>query len=215
MNEQLFSHFYFYGDLLGTAVFAVSGALAAAEKRMDILAFCLFGVLTAIGGGTARDLILNRDAVFWVADDIHLHIALASAVMTYFFAHSLSSISKPLVWMDAVGLSIFCVQGSAVALTLGASPTVAVVMGMMTATFGSIIRDTILDRPAVLLGPEIYVSAALVGSTTYVIMAEYDAINTLALLTGTAAAFTLRAAAIIFGLQLPKFKGISGYKRGR
>ncbi len=209
MNEQILSNLYYYGGLIGTIVFAISGALAAAEKRMDILAFCLFGVLTAIGGGTIRDLVLNRDMVFWIKDDIYLNIALLSSVITFFFANSLTSINKPLIWLDAVGLSIFCVQGSAVALDLGASPSIAVGLGMMTAAGGSIIRDAIIARPAILLGPEIYVTAAMLGSATYVTLTEFIGTTTIPLVAGTLMAFTLRASAILFGLQLPKFKGIN------
>ncbi|MFV0477721.1 MAG: trimeric intracellular cation channel family protein [Parahaliea sp.] len=194
-------------DLLGVAVFAISGALAAAERRMDILSFILFGTITAVGGGTARDLILNTDRVFWVGDTSYLWVCIIASAATWFFAHFFNSLRRTLLWADAMGLALFSVLGTQKALAWDAPPLVAIGMGMMTASFGSLIRDTLLNRPPILLGPEIYVTAALLGATSFITLVQLEITAPLALPISIAAAFALRAGAIVFDLRLPKYQG--------
>ncbi len=193
-------------DMLGVAVFAISGALAAAERRMDLLTFILFGTITAIGGGTARDLILNTDRVFWVGDTVYLWVCIAASVATWFFAHYFVSLRRLLLWADAMGLALFSVLGAQKALAWDAPALVAIGMGMMTASFGSLIRDILLNRPPVLLGPEIYVTAALLGSCSFIVLSELDVAHRVALPISILAAFLLRGAAMLFDLRLPKYQ---------
>jgi uncharacterized membrane protein YeiH len=197
-------------DLLATAVFAISGALAAAEQRQDILGFVLFGTITGIGGGTVRDLLLGVDAVFWLHNNEYLWICLGASVATWFLAPQFRSVRRLLLWADAVGMALFSVLGAVKAVQLGASDIVAVGMGVMTATFGSMIRDTLLNQEPVLLGPEIYVTAALLGASTYTLLVDFPVTEPLALPLAIAAAFMLRACAIIFDLRLPKYGGSDG-----
>jgi len=197
-------------DLLGVAVFVISGALAAAEKRLDILGFILFGTITGIGGGTVRDLLLNTDQVFWIGDTRYLWVCIAAAVATWFMAPLFQSLRTVLLWADALGLALFSVLGAAKALAWEAPYLVAVGMGMMTATFGSLIRDGLLGRPPVLLEPNIYVTAALVGAGAYCTGIALGIADVLALAIATASAFALRALAILFDLRLPKYGRDSG-----
>jgi uncharacterized membrane protein YeiH len=192
-------------DMMAVGVFAISGALAAAEGKLDILGFILFGTITGIGGGTARDLLLDTDVIFWIADTHYLWICIGASVATWFLAPLLNSLHRVLVWADAVGLALFSVLGTIKAQQWGVAPVVAVVMGMMTATFGSIIRDTLLNQEPVLLGPEIYVTAALLGSASFVIMQALPIAEPLAMPVAIGLAFTLRASAILFDLRLPKY----------
>ena len=192
-------------DLVGLAVFAVSGALAAAEKRLDILGFVLFATITGIGGGTLRDVLLDTQ-IFWIADPVPVWICIGSAVATWFFARSFHSLRLALLWMDALGLAVFSVIGASKALSLGVPEVVAVGMGMMTASFGSLIRDTLLQRPVVLLEPDLYVTAALLGAVTYVGLVSFDLDGNVAVWVAVLTAFVLRAAAIQFGLRLRKFE---------
>lgn len=192
-------------DLLAVAVFAISGALAAAEQKLDILGFVLFGTITAVGGGTARDLLLDTDAVFWFADTRYLWICIFASVATWFLAPLFHSLRSVLLWADAIGMALFSVLGAIKAMEWGAPAIVAVVLGMMTATFGSLLRDTLLNQQPVLLGPEIYVTAALLGSASYVALSQQAATAALAMPLAIGAAFTLRACAIIFDLRLPKY----------
>ena len=198
----------FYAGLAGIAVFAISGALAAAEKELDILGFILFATVTGIGGGTVRDLILGVE-VAWVASPIDLKVCIAAAILTYFAASQIIRRQRLLVWMDAMGLALFSVLGTAKAYHLGADPLVAIAMGMITPTFGSVIRDILLDRAPVLLQPEIYVTAAITGSISYLMCIYTLDLPDLSILLAVTCAFLVRAAAIVFDLRLPKFKRLS------
>lgn len=192
-------------DLIGVAVFAISGALAAAEKRLDILGFILFGTITAIGGGTARDLLLGTDHVFWFVDTSYLWTCIGVSTFTWFMAGKLHSLRGVLLWADALGMALFSVLGTIKALEWQAPLIVAIVMGMMTASFGSLMRDVLLGRPPVLLEPNIYVTAALLGAGGYTVLQAFPATQFLAMPVAMAAAFTLRALAILFDLRLPKY----------
>ncbi|MFO7550613.1 MAG: trimeric intracellular cation channel family protein [Haliea sp.] len=197
-------------DLLGVAVFAISGALAAAEKRLDILGFVLFGTITGIGGGTVRDLLLQTGEVFWIGNIAYLWVCIGASVATWFLAHLFESLRTVLLWADALGLALFSVLGTQKALAWDAPLLVAIGMGMMTATFGSLIRDGLLGRPPVLLEPDIYVTAAALGAVSYVVLAAQDWGQGTALPLAVAAAFALRGAAILFDLRLPKYRPRGG-----
>jgi len=192
-------------DLIGIGVFAISGALAAAQKRLDILGFILFGTITGVGGGTARDLLLGVDHVFWIADTSYLWVCIGASSLTWFAAGKFQSLRKVLLWADALGLALFSVLGTIKALDWHASLIVAVVMGMMTASFGSLMRDVLLGRPPVLLEPNIYVTAALVGAGGYIVLQAFPGTETIAMPVAMAGAFILRALAILFDLRLPKY----------
>ena len=192
-------------DLIGIAVFAISGALAAAEKRLDILGFILFGTITGVGGGTARDLLLGTDEVFWIADTSYLWTCIVASSATWVLAGRSRSLKTLLLWADALGLALFSVLGTIKALQWDAPLIVAVVMGMMTASFGSLIRDSLLGRPPVLLEPNIYVTAALVGAGGYTVLQAFALTAEVAMPVAMLAAFTLRALAIIYDLRLPKY----------
>ena len=192
-------------DLVATAVFAISGALAAAEQKLDILGFILFGTITGIGGGTVRDLLLGTDAVFWFTHTEYLWICIVASAATFFMAPLLHSLHKVLLWADAVGMALFSALGAIKALQWGAPEIVAVGMGVMTATFGSLIRDTLLNQKPVLLEPEIYVTAALLGAISCTVLNGFPLTSPYALPVAICLAFALRACAIAFDLRLPKY----------
>lgn len=194
-----------YFDLIAVAVFAVSGALAAAEEKLDMLGFILFGTLTGIGGGTVRDLLLQSGPVFWIASVEYLWVCIGASVATWFLAPFLQSAQRMLLWADAAGLALFSVLGTAKALDAGAAGVVAVVMGVMSASFGSLLRDTLMNRIPILLGPEIYVTACLLGAVGYAALTAAGVPAQAAMPLAVTAAFTLRAAALIWGLRLPKY----------
>ncbi len=199
-------HLIEISDLIAVAVFAISGALAAAEQELDLLAFILFGTVTGIGGGTARDILLGVEQVFWIADTRYLWVAMIASAATWFIAPLIDSLRRLLLWADAIGLALFSVLGTVKSLEFNVAPVVAVVLGMMTATFGSMLRDTLLNRRAVLLQPEIYVTAAFLGAMGYVSMFSLGVDATLALVLAMSMSFALRAAAIVFDLRLPRYR---------
>jgi len=190
-------------DYAGVTVFALTGALAAARDRQDIITFWFFAVVTGIGGGTLRDLLIGAP-VFWIGDATYLGIGLAAALIVWFAAPYLER-AKTLIWLDAVGLATYAVIGAAKALSLGVDPFVSVAMGVLTACFGGVIRDVLAGQPSALLKREITISAALLSAGGFVVLNLLGVPPLWAGVIGTVAGFGLRAGAIHYGWALPAF----------
>lgn len=203
MNQIIFL------DYAGVAVFAATGALAASRKQLDIIGFLFFAGLTGIGGGTVRDLILGAP-VFWVQNHDYLVVCAAMAIAVYFSAHLIESRYKLLLWLDAIGLAAYCVFGAWKGLVITGSALVAVVMGMLTATFGGILRDQIAGEPSVLMRPEIYVTAAMAGAVTFTVLDIAGLPLLLSAAPAFAVAFIIRGGAIWFGWSFPPYKSRPG-----
>jgi uncharacterized membrane protein YeiH len=192
-------------DYAAVAVFGATGALAAARRKHDIVTFGFFAAVTGVGGGTLRDLLIGAP-VFWVGKPGYLVVCLAAAVAVWIFGWGQGR-ERFLVWLDALGMAAYSVVGALKAMSLGVPPFSAVVMGVLTATFGGIIRDVLADEPSVLLKRELYVTAALAGASVFVVLGLVGAPVMAAGIAGFAAAFVLRAGAILFHWTLPSFPG--------
>ena len=187
----------------------VSAALAASRKQLDIIGFLFLASVTGIGGGTLRDVILNLP-VFWVANSGYVLVCAAVAVLVFFSAHRVESRWKWLLWLDAIGLAAFSVMGAAKGLAITGSPVVSVITGVLTATFGGILRDLLAGEPSVLLRPEIYVTAALAGAGLYT-LGDLAGLPPLASdLAGFVAAFLVRGGALKFVWTFPSYKSRPG-----
>ncbi|WP_372597863.1 trimeric intracellular cation channel family protein [Amphritea sp.] len=189
--------------LSAVAVFAISGALDAARQKMDILGFMLIGAATGLGGGTLRDVLLGNLPVLWIREPMWIIICLSASAMTYFIAPKLVSLSRALIWMDAIGIALFAVVGTKIGLDFGTSPLIAVCMGVMTASFGGIARDLLCGSNLTLMNEELYITTMLAGSVTYLILNSLNLPYSYDLMGGFMVAFTLRALAIQFSLKLP------------
>ncbi|WP_158968256.1 trimeric intracellular cation channel family protein [Chachezhania sediminis] len=185
----------------GDVVFAVSGALTAARFRMDVLGFVLVGTITGIGGGTTRDLLLNRE-IWWVHDPTELLLCAVAALTTFFFVPSERYRQRGLIWADALGLAAFAVVGCHTALAFGTPLVIAVFMGMLTATGGGVIRDVLTNTQPIILSGELYATAALVGALTYALLMQTDIPVPIAQGIAFLAAFTLRALAILLDIRM-------------
>ncbi|WP_432468195.1 trimeric intracellular cation channel family protein [Agarivorans sp. Z349TD_8] len=199
------SALYQFG-LIAVFVFALTGALAAAKRELDILAFIFVGIVTGIGGGTIRDLLLQTEKIFWIADPSYLSVCITASVMTYFFAHWVIRIDRFLLWLDAAGIALFAVLGTSKALSYEATPLVAILMGVISSTLGSAIRDLMLQTKLVIFEPEIYVTVCLLGSTSYVLLGLLGINEVHNILLSSSAAFLLRVLALHFELRFPSFK---------
>ena len=146
----------------------MTGALVASRKQMDIVGFALLATVTGIGGGTLRDLVLGAQPVFWVREPVYVAVCIAIAAVTFFTAHIPESRYRLLLWLDALGLSFFCVAGADRALVADAGWFIAIVMGVITATFGGVVRDVLGGEIPVILRREIYATAALAGAAAFV-----------------------------------------------
>ncbi|MEJ0025788.1 MAG: trimeric intracellular cation channel family protein [Rhizomicrobium sp.] len=191
-------------DYLGVGVFAVTGALAAARSRHDAVTFAAFAIVTGIGGGTLRDLLIGAP-VFWVHASGYLYVCLAAAGAVWLLG-SRHWRSSALIWLDAVGLAGYAVLGAAKALAMGVPPPVAVAMGTVTATFGGILRDLFAGEPSVLLRREIYITAAVLAAAVFVGAVSLGSDAVLAGLVAFFCGFVLRAGAIARGWTLPGFE---------
>lgn len=191
-------------DYLGVAVFAITGGIVASRKQLDFTAFLFFATLTGIGGGTLRDLLLGVP-VFWVANEAYLVVCLCISILVWFFAHWIEQLSKPLRWADAIGVSAYSVMGAAKAISVGDAVLVAVLMGVATATFGGILRDTIAREPSSIVKPEIYVSAAFAGAGSYVALILLGIGAWAAAIVAGGLALVLRGGAIHYGWTLPGY----------
>jgi len=193
-------------DLAGTFVFALSGGLAAARIRLDPFGFAVVAVVTGLGGGTLRNLLLDLHPVAWVADPFYLVVCLFAAAVTFVWAHLLES---RLLWLriaDALGLGLFAVAGAQVALAAGTHGGIAIMMGVTTAIVGGMIRDILCNEVPLVLQKEIYALAALLGSTLYVGLDALGAATWLAAGIAFTAATGLRLAAIRWNLSLPSYR---------
>jgi len=196
-------------DYAGVAVFAATGALAASRKQLDFIGFLFLACVTGIGGGTVRDLILDV-TVFWLANPDYILICLAMALLVYFTAHMVESRYRLLLWLDAVGLAAYSVFGAWKGLVVTGSGVVAVVMGMLTATFGGILRDQLANEPSVVLRPEVYVTAAIVGALAFTVADVAGLPLLAAAVAAFLVAFTIRGGALWFGWRVPRYRSRPG-----
>ena len=188
-------------DFAAMSVFAASGALAAARRKQDIIAFGFFAAVTGVGGGTLRDLLIGAP-VFWIARPAYLAVCLATAAVLWLTVRP-GWRFRALLWLDAVGMAAYVVVGTAKPLDYGAPPLPAICMGVLTASFGGIVRDVLAGEPSILLRKEIYITAALAGSVVYVALAASHTPYLVAGPVAFAVTVGLRACALKFGWRLP------------
>jgi len=199
-------------DVLAAIVFAVSGALVASRKGMDVMGFMWLAVVTGVGGGTMRDLILGVP-VFWVQNPVYVFACLITAVVMHVIAPLVESRYAMLRWFDAFGLALVTVAGTVKAMDVRSPALVAIAMGVVTGVFGGIIRDTLGHVPSILLKREIYVTASVTGACTYVALNTLDVPRLPAMIIGFIVTFGVRGVAIKFGWSLPVFR--ESVTRGR
>ncbi|MCJ9427835.1 trimeric intracellular cation channel family protein [Kordiimonas marina] len=195
-------------DYVGVFVFAISGALAAVRKGMDLFGIVVLALMPAVGGGTLRDLVLGQP-VFWIEGTRYIYIALLGAGVTFLFAHYIEGGQgkrlKWLTWADAVGLALFCVVGAEKALDVTGSSLVATMMGVVTGVAGGMLRDVLcVEIPLVMKKGEVYATAAFIGAGTFCLMRYVGAPGVVTVWTAMAGAFIARAGGILWNWTLPK-----------
>lgn len=191
-------------DYFGIAVFAVSGALLAAKKRQTMVTFIFFAVITGVGGGTLRDLLIGAP-VFWVHNNAFLLICIGAALLVWLTSRR-SFAGQALLWFDAAGIAAYGTYGAAKALGYGVAPVPAFGMGVLTACAGGIIRDVLADEPSILMRRELYVTAAALAAGLLVGLSLAGVGIWVAALVAIGAGFALRGLAIARGWSLPAYK---------
>ncbi len=192
-------------DLFGIAVFAASGALAAARKGQTLVTFAFFALITGVGGGTIRDLLIDAP-VFWIQDAM-VPIVIFAVVLAVWITPQKWWRESALDWLDAAGLAAYAVFGAAKSLEYGVPPVPAAMMGIITACAGGIIRDVLAGEPSILLRPELYVTAAALAAALFVGLQFTILPVAISALVAAIAGFGLRALAILYQLRLPSYRG--------
>ena len=192
-------------DLIGTAVFALTGALLAAKLRQTLVTMAFFALVTGVGGGTVRDLLIGAP-VYWVRDPWVAPICLGVALIAWFTPRTWWD-GRLIEWLDAGGLAAYATLGAAKALVFGIAPVPAVVMGVVTGCVGGIIRDVLAGRPSILMRPELYVTAAALSAGLCVLGKLANLPDPITWGLAVLAGFGLRAAALAWGLALPGHRG--------
>lgn len=194
-------------DYASVLIFALTGALVASRAQLDLVGFIFFATLTGIGGGTVRDLILGRDPVFWVGRPELIVLTAGAAVVVFFTAHLFESRYNLIVWLDAFALAVAVPAGVGLALEAGVSPVVVVAMGVVTGTFGGLIRDVVGNElPMVLKQGELYVTAAFGGAAVAVAMVGVGMPRPMALIFCGLIVIALRMGSLLMGWRLPTYR---------
>lgn len=194
----------FVTDMLAAVAFAVSGSLVASRKGLDIFGFMWLAFLTGVGGGTVRDVVLDVP-VFWIVEPAHVVACLLTATLMFFVAPKVASRMQLVLWFDAIGLALVTVVGTVKGLDHGVAPLIAVVMGVVTATVGGILRDIVGNEKSIILRREIYVTAAVLGGSTYVGLSTLELGLTEAAIAAFLVTFIVRGLAMTYNWSLPSF----------
>jgi uncharacterized membrane protein YeiH len=192
-------------NVIGLFVFAISGALTALRNDMDVFGVAMIAFVTGVGGGTIRDVLLGSFPVWWIAAPSAVFICLAGAAIATVAQPFIHSRLKTLIWADAMGLAVFSVLGAQAALAANAPAVIAIFMGAVTATFGGVVRDVLLNEPPLILKQDIYATAALIGAGVYVGLIAAGLSESPAAVVAALVTFAIRAAAIVFNIPSPKF----------
>jgi len=202
------THFQYALELLGTFFFAISGALAIQDEHNDLFGAGFMGFVTAIGGGTLRDIMLGSYPLVWIGDIYFLYAIFAGVVVAYFSFNLLVRLRRTFLFFDTLGISFFTILGVEKALSLGVNPEIAAIMGMFTAIMGGVIRDVLTNVTPVLFRKEIYATACLAGAVLYLIFYQFGVERNVNLAVSISLIFLLRVLAVKFKLALPTFRNL-------
>ena len=196
--------FLYIIDIIGTFVFAISGTMAASEKKMDVFGAFIFASVTAIGGGTIRDLLIGSLPVGWMKDLNYLIVILLGLLFTMFFKKTIKSISKTIFLFDTIGIGAFTVLGLQKTLALGLHPMIAILMGTCSAVFGGVVRDVLANRIPLIFRKEIYATACLGGGLLYVSLHALDVPTYINVIVSIISIIVIRILSVLKGWALPK-----------
>lgn len=201
MSQVLFSL-----DLIGTFVFAISGVISASKNKLDLFGALFLGFITAVGGGTIRDLLLGVTPVSWITDTYYLFIIILAVVVTYLFKKQVFKLRKTLFFFDTVGIGVFTILGLQKALILDLSPIVAVLMGTFSAVLGGVIRDTLVNDIPLIFRNEIYATACIVGASAFLILQEVGLVFELNAGITISIIIIIRLLSVKYKIGLPKIE---------
>ena len=189
-------------DLMGTFVFAVSGVLAAIDKKFDLVGAFILGLVTAVGGGTLRDMMIGATPVGWMTDSNYLYTILAALPLCYLFQNHILKLRRSMFLFDTIGIGLFTILGLQKTLRFGLTPEIALLMGIVSATFGGVIRDVLSNQIPLIFRKEIYASACLAGGLVFLLLEFFFKGNVLNLLVAMLVVMVIRYLAVRFHWSL-------------
>jgi len=191
-------------DILGTFAFAISGALVALDKKFDIFGVIIIAFVTAVGGGMLRDVLINAHPINWIGDLNYLYIIFLAVLFTFLFKSKIAHLSKTMFLFDTIGISVFTLLGLQKGLSYDLHPIIAIIMGMISAVFGGVLRDVLTAKIPLIFEKEVYASACLAGGISYLILNYFKVDENINFIISAIVIASIRAIAVKFHLELPK-----------
>jgi len=192
-------------DIMGTIAFAISGALVAMNKKFDPFGVFIIAFVTAVGGGTLRDVLIGRQPVIWMQNPSYVYAIIAAVIITVIFRKNLRILSKSLFLFDTIGLGIFTIIGTEIGIKANFHPLISISLGTMSAAFGGVIRDILCNEIPVIFRKEIYATACIFGAITFIILNKLNLDATIVYTSTTLIVIIIRLVAVKFHLSLPPF----------
>lgn len=198
--------FIYVLDILGTFAFAVSGALVASDKKFDLFGLVIIAFVTAVGGGMLRDLLIDAHPINWIGDLNYMYTIFLAVIFTFLFKSKIAHLSKTMFLFDTIGLSVFTLLGLEKGLSFNLNPIIALIMGMISAVFGGVLRDVLTNKIPLIFEKEIYASACLIGGISYLLLTYFNMTENVIFVFSASIIVIIRVIAVKFKLQLPKIK---------
>lgn len=195
--------FYFIIDILGTIAFAISGVLVAMEKKLDIFGVFIIAFVTAVGGGTLRDMLIGSTPVFWMRDYSYISMIIGTVIFAVLFAKHLHNFRKTLLFFDAIGIGLFTMVGVEKGLAYDLLPIMCIALGTITACFGGVIRDILCNQIPAVFSKEIYATPCILGGIIYFGLMRLPIENAYAYSMAIMVIIVVRLLALRFGISLP------------
>jgi uncharacterized membrane protein YeiH len=195
--------FYFIIDILGTIAFAISGVLVAMDKKLDAFGVLIIAFVTAVGGGTLRDLLIGIKPVGWLNAPLHLLIIVVTVLLAIIFVKQLKHIRKSLFLFDTIGIGLYTMVGVEKGLAAQLSPVMCIALGTITACFGGVIRDILCNEIPVIFRKEIYATVCILGGLVYFLLIQFPIQNTVAYSLAILTIIIMRVLAVRFKISLP------------
>ena len=192
-------------DLLGTTAFAISGALAAMNRKLDLFGIFIIAFVTAIGGGTIRDVLIGNTPVTWMENTIYIYLIGVVSMVAILFREKLNHLKKSLFLFDTIGLGVFTITGVEIGIQAGLSPIVSIALGAMTGTFGGVVRDILCNEIPVIFRKEIYATASLVGGLAFVLLYELGVPQDVIYVVTSLTIIVIRLLVVKYKISLPSF----------
>lgn len=193
-------------DILGTFAFAVSGALVALDKKFDMFGVLIIAFVTAVGGGMLRDVLIDAHPINWIGNLDYLYTIFIAVVFTFLFKSKIAHLSKTMFLFDTIGISVFTLLGLEKGLSFNLHPIIALIMGVISAVFGGVLRDVLTNKVPLIFEKEIYASACLAGGVIYLILNYFKVEENINFIISAAVVAIIRVIVVRFHLELPKIK---------